>query len=834
MLDELDERQRLAVSHGDSPLLILAGPGAGKTRVLCHRIKHLAGTGTPPARILAVTFTRKAAREMKSRLNRMMASPPQWVLTFHGLCVRILRESGAVARLEKGWTIADTAQSRKITRKAIESLKLKIDEWKPADEHTLISRRKNLGIDPADPPVPADGYIGPRLMKSYAIHRRYNRLMADQNRLDFDDLLIYTVRVLNMKETGQGWERRWDHVLVDEFQDTNQPQYRITELLSGHRRITTVGDPDQSIYGWRGAEKKNINRFRRDFEPRIVELNRNYRSEPNIVRAARGVMESAGAEDENDGAVERRDLRSTGTSSQRVTVVMHPTDRAEANWVHNLAADAVESGKPPADCRIGVLYRVNSLSRLFEERLIRSAIPYTISGGARFYDRAEIQDAIAYLHIIHNPEDDEALERVINRPPRGLGLAGLRKIRDIDVDKPGADPDYGLPLSETEYPDDYGTEVDIDRYSLLERTRLAAGTPDVLNGRQANAAKHLVEVIDLMRTKVATGKVPPEAIVEGVLEKSGYLEHLAEGKKEGDADRIDNLHQLMATAHEFAARCADDGRKPTLEGFLDEVTLMTDREPDDESRSLVHLMTLHASKGLEFPTVALVAVEDGLCPLKSRKEEYRLTEDQVREERRLFYVGMTRAEKRLYISQADIRNRFGKAATTKPSQYISDLPPNAVECLVENARVRPVRQPKGKAPRPESRRAERGDRQRNRQRPGYREHEIGSEMPPPPPPGDDYSTTIWDQMDDRVDAGGDEAWADGELLPAGDAAPLTETGRDNQTDERDRTDQDERGNRRHGTGTGNRQERSEGPRQPSMFTGRLDYSRVNSPKNDTS
>ena len=691
----LDNSQQLAVEHTGGPLLVLAGPGSGKTRVLCHRIATLANAGTPPGRILAVTFTRKASIEMAERLQAMMDYPPQWVMTFHRLCARILRQSGPSIGLEPAWSIADTTKSRGVTRRAIEDLRLKLDEWPPAEEQGKISLRKNREIEPTEAAASADGYVPDRLKASLRIHRRYLRIMADEHLLDFDDLLINTVRVMNIRDERTRWTGRWDHVLVDEFQDTNIPQYRIMKALAAHHQVTAVGDPDQSIYGWRGAERRNLEQFSKDFKPTIIELGLNYRSTPNIVAAARHLLESPTAKAEDTTDRSDRYLRSTRERGMPVTVIVHPSDNAEAVWIHNLGIEEINKGGDAAAHRVGVLYRVNSLSRPIEERLIRSSIPYTISGGARFYDRKEIQDALAYLHVINNGEDDEAFERILNRPPRGLGRESLKKIREADIAREAKAAD-NTPLFAT---DDEVADMPA-RNTLMDRTRLAA-TSRLLTARQSERALHLVEVIESCRRRTVAHRATAEDILETVLFASGYIPHLVESKKAEDHDRLDNLDQLIAAAKEYGKRSASAAdNEPTddpqgepagsLQGFLDEAALMTDRQAVDDSTARIHLMTMHAAKGLEFPTVVIAGVEAHLCPLKPRHDEYRLSKEQAHEERRLFYVGMTRAKEELYLSQAIKRTRFGRPEDTTESPYISDLPLTEIEYAEVDAKLMPV------------------------------------------------------------------------------------------------------------------------------------------------
>ena len=744
---KLDERQEQAVEHNESPLLVLAGPGSGKTRVLCHRIATIAGRGTPRNRILALTFTRKAANEMRERLQEMMSPPPKWVKTFHSLCVSMLRTDGdRVGLPHDKWSLSDGSRNKTMVRRAIESLRLNLDEWEPGKLQSNISLRKNRMIDPRDPP-PDGEWHSPKEKTRLAIHIRYNKLMKQDDLVDYDDLLLKTVDMMRDPELKSKWSRQWDHVLVDEFQDTNLPQYHIMHALASHHRITTVGDPDQSIYGWRGAEKVNIDRFREDFQPAVVQLNRNYRSAPAIVEGARALMESTASERESGGQITRRNLKATQTGGNKIRVLSHPNDKAEATWIHNLAADAYERGGRNDENRIAVIYRINSLSRPIEERLIRSGLPYTITGGARFYDRKEIQDAMGYLKVIQNPADDESFERILNRPPRGLGTEALKKIRTADISYTRGT--YALPL-EPEGPID----ETVDRDTLMERTRTTIDSR-VLMSNQSQNARLLLDVIDQARRKKDAG-LPPADVLEYVLDASGYNQHLLDSNKDEDKNRLDNLDQLVATAREYADRTQTvDETKPNMRDFLDEVALMTDRQPDDASKTRIHLMTYHAAKGLEFPTVVLAATEDGITPLKPRDDDHRLSNEQIQEERRLFYVGMTRSETNLYISEAHTRCRFGRTENTVPSRYITDIPAELREHHEIDAKLAIIRRPP--TPIEDPPKARPPETPETTPQAGPQEHpDVLSAMYDYGPPPENLQT---------------EEWEDGELLPTNTEAP---------------------------------------------------------------
>ena len=763
----LDPDQVEAVNHRGSALLVRAGPGSGKTRVLCHRAAaFVQRDGCPPGRILCITFTRRAAREMAERLERMLGRTPKWVATFHQLCVRILRQDGHRVGLPE-WQIADTARGAAIVRKIVrEGVPGLSDRWDPRKTVSRISFWKNAGATPR-----SFARLGNQAWRREfaGIWGKYEKQLREDHLVDFDDLLLKTAELLEGDEEARDhWRRTWDQVLVDECQDSNFPQYRITRMLGEDgtgANLTIVGDPDQSIYGWRGAQQGNIAKFIREFKPHIVRLGANYRSTPEIVLAATAVL-GAGAPKE-----EHRHLRSERPvegSRDKVRIWTHDDDRTEADWVFDTAREAEGAGKS-----LGILYRINALSRPFEERLIRGGIPYTISGGARFYDRAEVQDAVAYLRVLANPGDDTSLERILNTPARGIGnrakeiihsmgggpgegeadsgTAGLPDgewIPDGEEDPAwmygeedpfaGEDAQYAgaagsseeneteseetaaaeagagnaegtgaVQMSllwnaapekpaerEGERGEDTGTPggerpgkdpADFERRepgSLWAKLQRAADA-GVLSGRARAGAADLLRLLESLRLEVIRGRDTPLALLEAVLERSGYRNALRHSKQEADQDRASNLDALQDTAGEYEARA---GAARSLQGFLDEVALMTDAESGRKDAANVHLMTLHAAKGLEFPEVVITACEDGMYPLL-RQDDDTPRDDACEEERRLFYVGMTRAGDRLNLSMAMRRARWGRIQYTEPSEYLTQIPESCVDRWTTSAEL---------------------------------------------------------------------------------------------------------------------------------------------------
>lgn len=654
----LDPDQLKAVTDRERALLILAGPGSGKTRVLCHRFLSFVAEGTPVERILGITFTRKATREMGARLEAELGTRPGWILTFHGLCVRILRTDGGELGLGR-WQIADTDRARRCAQQAVEALNLSVEEYVPRAMHARISLHKNHGEDFH---AVRAGAQHPRAHAFADIYQRYQRILQDERLLDFDDLLVRTVDLLGSRpDCRTRWRERWDHLLVDECQDSNGPQYEIVKLVARDDRVTIVGDPDQSIYGWRGARVANMERFRREFDPAIVGLGSNYRSTRAIVECAKAVVEKLSPSEEIRNARRIRKLESRGAAGTRVRLIDHEDERAEALWIRRRCGLEKSS--------VGIIYRVNALSRPIEDELIRHSIPYTITGGARFYDRTEVRNAVAYLRILADPGDDDALGRILNVPARGLGARALETIRGITAGTDSMEAPGRLfgrtPTASVETP----------ARSLWGKLQTAVREGE-LPGRQTRGAEQLLDLLGALRLRVIGGDDAPASLLQAVLERTGYRRKLAESKHPEDHERAENLEQLVATATEYEDKA---GGAAHLQDFLDEIALMTDVEHGRDGDKRVHLMTMHAAKGLEFDTVLVAGCEDGLCPMRPREDEPRTHRDALAEERRLFYVAMTRARTALCLNTARQRTRFGRRRATEPSPYLQELPEELIE-----------------------------------------------------------------------------------------------------------------------------------------------------------
>jgi DNA helicase-2/ATP-dependent DNA helicase PcrA len=640
LLEGLNPEQREAVQATEGPLLVLAGAGSGKTRVLTNRVAWLIGVcGIAPEAILAVTFTNKAAGEMRERVVKLLGPDAGgvWLSTFHSSCVRILRrEIGQLGR-SRGFVIYDEDDSLALVREALRrhgrdpkeearALRWRIDQW------------KNAGLLPAAAAERAEDLDSEGSAELYAT---YQRLLAEANALDFGDLLLLTVELFErFPQVLRHYQERWQYVLVDEYQDTNRVQYRlVNQLAGGHRNLCVVGDPQQSIYAWRGADVRNILDFERDFpDARVVVLHRNYRSTQRILSGAGAVVEN------NPGRPAKRMVTDRG-EGERIAVFAARDDRDEAQFVVRGILEAVrEGGRSYGQC--AVFYRTNAQSRPIEEELLKYDVPYVVVGGVRFYERAEVKDALAYLRLLVNPADAAALRRIVNRPARGIGKTTLERAEALAAER-------GL--------------------SLLDGLRAFAASEA---GRAGTAVRGFLALLDSLAGEVL-GAAPAEAIAR-VLERSGTRRALeTEATPEAQA-RLENLRELLLGAEDFAAAEADDadGRSP-LEQFLDQVALVSDLDSAELRHDRVSLMTVHSAKGLEFPVVYVVGLEEGVFPHQSSSRDPRALE----EERRLCYVAMTRAMERLALSWAHERRRYGSRSFGTPSRFLREIPSALVERL---------------------------------------------------------------------------------------------------------------------------------------------------------
>jgi len=639
ILEGLNPEQREAVTSTEGPLLVLAGAGSGKTRVLVHRIAWLVGVcGIPPEGILAVTFTNKAAGEMRERVEKLLGPEAEalWCSTFHSACVRILRREAGHLGLSRGFAIYDDDDSRQAIKEALRRKELDPKTHDPRRLRWRIDQFKNQGILPAGASEQATDMDAELTAELYA---SYQRILAENEALDFGDLLLQTTVLFQQHpEVLAHYRRRWQYVLVDEYQDTNRVQYNlVTQLVEEHQNLCSVGDPDQSIYAWRNADIRNILDFERDFpKAKVVRLERNYRSTQPILSGAVAVVSN------NVERLEKA-LYTEREEGERIRVYHARDDRDEAQFAVRQIIDEVRKrGRPYRD--FAIFYRTNAQSRPFEEEFLKYDVPYTVVGGVRFYARAEVKDALAYLRAALNPADSVAVRRIVNNPPRGIGKATVERA---------------------------ASAADAGGVSLLEGLRIVAGE----GGRAGSKIAAFLKVVDGLARELP--ELSPADAIACVLDRSGYLRHLEQQGTTEAEGRLENLRELLAGADDFAranAALGDDERSP-LELFLEEVALVADIDQHDTRADRVSMMTVHSAKGLEYPIVFLVGLEEGIFPHAASARDER----GVEEERRLCYVGMTRAMERLTISCAEERRRFGSRSYQVPSRFLSEIPEELVE-----------------------------------------------------------------------------------------------------------------------------------------------------------
>jgi DNA helicase II / ATP-dependent DNA helicase PcrA len=632
-LADLNAAQREAVLATEGPVLVVAGAGSGKTRVLTHRIAHLVSAcGVKPQEVLAITFTNKAAGEMKERLERILGDVAlrMWVMTFHAACGRILRREAPRLGYRSNFTIYDQADQIRLVKQCLEALERDPKRFVPRGIHAQISMAKNQLVGPDEYRSRVASFYDQTVADAYGLYQQ--RLFAS-NALDFDDLLMLTVDVLErFPEARERWQKAFRYILVDEYQDTNHAQYRLLQLLARKdKNVFAVGDPDQSIYAFRGADIRNILEFERDFGgARLIALEQNYRSTNAVLRAANAVIT-------HNRERKPKNLWSELGEGEPVRVVEVEDEHAEARFVAAEVASLIDEGY--AGSELAVFYRTNAQSRVLEDVLVRQEIPYQVIGGPRFYERAEIKDAIAYLQVIDNAYDAVSLTRIANKPRRGIGDASLARLQAF------ADA-QGISLWET-----------------LERPEEA--------GVAAAPLKAVERFRTLMQSLMAGAlELSVPELLERVLERSGYLESLEAERTVEAQGRIENLLELVGVAREYQEQAAE----PTLSEFLQQISLYSDQDELSGERSLVTLMTLHNAKGLEFRAVFLIGMEEGVFPHSRSLEEQGLEE-----ERRLCYVGLTRAKGRLTLTHAASRSLWGSRGFNLPSRFLDELPQEEIE-----------------------------------------------------------------------------------------------------------------------------------------------------------
>jgi DNA helicase II / ATP-dependent DNA helicase PcrA len=632
-LQDLNPAQREAVLATEGPVLVIAGAGSGKTRVLTRRIAHLLNAvGVKPPEIIAITFTNKAAGEMRERLADLVGPPARaaWVMTFHAACGRILRREAPRLGYRSNFTIYDSADQTRLVKQCLEELERDPKRFTPRGIHSQISNAKNQLIGPEEYKSRVASFYDQTVADVYEL---YQRRMFTSNAVDFDDMLYLTVDVLErFPEAAEKWQNAFRYVLVDEYQDTNHAQYRLLQLLARkHGNVFAVGDPDQSVYGWRGADIRNVLEFEDDFRgAKTITLEQNYRSTTNILDAANGVIS-------NNRERKPKSLWSELGEGDPVRIVEVEDEHAEARYVAAEIAMLVEQGYSGSE--VAVFYRTNAQSRVLEDVLVRQGVPYQVIGGPRFYERAEVKDLVAYLQVIDNPYDAVSLLRIANRPRRGIGDSTLAKLMS------------------------FADDVEMSLWEAMDRCP-AAG----VGTAPAKAVAGFRTTVQSLMS--AAGELNVAELIEAVLDRTGYLESLEAERTIEAQGRIENLQELVALAREWLETAAE----PSLSTFLQEVSLYSDQDAIRGEGSLVTLMTLHNAKGLEFRAVYLIGMEEGIFP-HSRSIE----EQGIEEERRLCYVGMTRAMERLTLLHASSRMLYGGRSYNLPSRFLDELPDRHVE-----------------------------------------------------------------------------------------------------------------------------------------------------------
>ncbi|MQA93545.1 MAG: DNA helicase PcrA [Streptosporangiales bacterium] len=658
LLDGLNDQQRAAVLHEGSPLLIVAGAGSGKTRVLAHRIAYLlAERRVQPGEVLAITFTNKAAAEMKERVGGLVGprAKVMWVMTFHSACVRILRREAKRMGYPSSFSIYDQADAQRLMALVCRELDLDPKRYPPRSFSNQVSNLKNELIDYDEFESKASTHQEKTLAEAY---KTYQRRLQEAGAMDFDDLIMLTVNLLQaFPEAAEHYRRRFRHVLVDEYQDTNHAQYVLIRELVGTAGVTTadgdvvreggpvppaelcvVGDADQSIYAFRGATIRNILEFERDYpNARSILLEQNYRSTQNILSAANAVIA-------RNSERKAKNLWSDQGVGPIITGYVADNEHDEAAFVAAEVDRISDEGEAqPRD--VAIFYRTNAQSRVFEEIFIRVGLPYKVVGGVRFYERREVRDLLAYLRVLANPDDTVSLRRILNVPKRGIGDRAEACVEVL---------------------------ASRERITFNQALSRAEEAPGIAT-RSLKQITEFVALLDDLRA--ASAQIGPADLAEAVLERTGYLAELEDSRDPQDESRVDNLRELVAVAREYEDRAAEAGTRPDLVEFLEQISLVADADQiPDEGEGVVTLMTLHTAKGLEFPVVFLTGLEDGVFPhqrtMGDRKE--------LEEERRLAYVGITRAQQRLYLSRAVVRSAWGTPSYNPPSRFLEEVPDELV------------------------------------------------------------------------------------------------------------------------------------------------------------
>ncbi|MCS3749224.1 DNA helicase-2/ATP-dependent DNA helicase PcrA [Salinibacter ruber] len=637
ILDGLNDKQREAVTTTEGPVMIIAGPGSGKTRALTHRIAYLLAAGkAQPRDILALTFTNKAANEMQERVEALVGDDARgmWVGTFHSSFARLLRMEGDKIGYSEDFSIYDTADSKRLIRQQMKGRNLDTDVVKPRSVQRMISSAKNEMIDPQEYAELARGDQQEIVAEVYPA---YERALKQANALDFDDLLLKPIELFEQHEDVlEKYQRRWQYVHIDEYQDTNQAQYVLARKLSGrHKNLCVVGDDAQSIYAFRGADITNILNFDTDYpDATTIRLERNYRSTENIIRLADSIIE------ENDDQIEKS-LWTDNAEGEYVALMEALSEKDEAQKIERRVRDLhLRDGMEYGD--FAVLYRTNAQSRAIEEALRKENVPYRVIGGTSFYERKEIKDVLAYLKLLVNPNDTASLQRVINYPTRGIGDKTQARLQR------------------------YAQQHNLSLWQAVERVEEI----ETLGTRAERAVGKFRRLIARYASKAGTGSVPADELARDLIQDAGLLSELRKEHTRENLQRWENVQELISALAEYVESTED----ATISTFLQEVALMTDQDEAEEGDDKVTLMTLHAAKGTEFPVVFVAGLEEGLFPLEQATQE----KAELEEERRLFYVGVTRAEERLYLSWARSRYRYGEQTSNTRSRFLEEVDSDVV------------------------------------------------------------------------------------------------------------------------------------------------------------
>jgi DNA helicase II / ATP-dependent DNA helicase PcrA len=631
ILDNVTESQKEAITHVDGPLLVIAGAGSGKTRVITRRVGYLVEQGTSPSNILSITFTNKAANEMKERLGEFLDLRGMWISTFHAMCSRILRSEIEHLEFTRNFSIYDSGDQAKCIKDIMKELKLDTDHWRPGAVAASISNAKNELLSAEEFAEYKSGYYNDVVSKVYTKYKKY---LEANNALDFDDLLFMVVRLFKkFPEVLEKYQEKFRYILIDEYQDTNHAQYAITQLLAQrYENICATGDPDQSIYGWRGANIRNILNFEKDYpDTKTVKLEQNYRSTKNILHVASEIIN-------NNISRKSKSLWTENSEGSKVRIIHCEDENVESKEIAANISEFIKNGNLHSD--IAVFYRTNAQSRVLETCMLREGIPYSIVGSVAFFKRKEIKDVLSYLKLCANPDDDLSLERVVNVPARGIGATTIKRLREW----------AGL--------NNANMLVAISRVQEIKE----------IKGKSSKAVKGFRDIISELHT-IPT--YPVMGFVKVVIERIGYADYLVLSYEGDSEERLENIEELVNAASEYDASNPDG----SLQGFLEEVSLIADIDKWDDAADTVTLMTLHAAKGLEFPVVFMAGLEEGLLPHSQSKD----SDDDVEEERRLCYVGITRAQKDLFLIHTRYRSKFGQRSACVPSRFLSEIPVDFVE-----------------------------------------------------------------------------------------------------------------------------------------------------------